>query len=232
MNITFLQKLIKKRGGKILFFAKKVQYKSFFSISSKRIRGKGNRILFNNKSMLFNVSIRIIGNNNVIQVEEGCILERVSIFIKGSNNKIIISKNVQAHHFASWWIEDDGNAIYVGENSCIGDAHLAVTEDGHLVQIGSNCIFAKGIEIRTGDSHSIIDALTERRINYAKSVIIGNHVWIGSSVSILKGAIVPHNSIVATRSVVTKVFCEENTLIAGIPAKVVKQNIGWIGDRI
>jgi acetyltransferase-like isoleucine patch superfamily enzyme len=222
---------ILKKNRLLFFLAKKIQYRSLFRISSKSIRGRGNLISVSKRSMLFDVLIRIIGNNNSIQIDEGCVLERVSIFIKG-NNKIIISKNVLAHHYASWWIEDNNNAIYVGENSGIGDAHLAVTENGTFIQIGCDCIFAKGIEIRTGDSHSIMDASSGKRTNYAANVIVGDHCWIGSQVSVLKGAVIPRDSIVATKSVVTKPFVNAGVLLGGIPAKEIKNNVTWNIERI
>jgi acetyltransferase-like isoleucine patch superfamily enzyme len=221
-----------KKNKFLFYLAKKLQYKSIFSISSKKINGKGNRISISKKSMLFNVSIRIIGDNNSVSIDDDCVLERVSVFIKGNNNKIEISRKVLAHHYASWWIEDNNNTIYVGEHSGIGDAHLAVTEDNQVIHIGSNCIFAKGIEVRTGDSHSILDAISGKRINYAQNVTIGNNVWLGSQVSVLKGAIISDNSIVATRSVVTKPFLQKGILLAGIPAKVIKENIRWDKERI
>ncbi len=48
-----------------------------------------------------------------------------------------------------------------------------------------------------------------------------------TGVSILKGATIFDNSIVAFGSIVTKSFTETNVIIAGIPAKIVKTNINW-----
>ncbi|MGS0525300.1 hypothetical protein ACU8V7_09025 [Zobellia nedashkovskayae] len=85
------------------------------------------------------------------------------------------------------------------KNSTFEDTHLAVTEPSSKVTIGVDCMFANTIDIRTGDSHSIIDIKSNKRINYAKNIIIGNHVWVGAHSSILKGATIADNSIVATR---------------------------------
>lgn len=93
-------------------------------------------------------------------------------------------------------------------------------------------MFAYDIDLRTGDSHSIIDAHTQKRINYAQNIEIGNHVWIASHVSILKGVRISDNSVVATRAVVTKSFEDENVLIGGTPAKKIKENINWDRQRI
>lgn len=53
------------------------------------------------------------------------------------------------------------------------------------------------------------------------SVQIGNNVWMGRGVMVLKDSIIGNNSIVGTGSVVTKKF-DDNQIIAGVPAKVLK----------
>ena len=55
---------------------------------------------------------------------------------------------------------------------------------------------------------------------------IGNHVWIGANVTILKGVSIGDGSIVAAGSVVTKSI-PEACLAAGVPAKVIKENVQW-----
>ncbi len=88
------------------------------------------------------------------------------------------------------------------------------------------------VDIRTGEAHSIIDLSTNKRINYAKNITIGNHVWVAAHVSILKGSQIPSNSVVATRALVTKKFEKENVLIGGSPAVIIKENINWLRERI
>lgn len=55
-----------------------------------------------------------------------------------------------------------------------------------------------------------------------KKIIIGKNCWIGAKVTFLKGVKLGDNCIVATGSVVTKSF-SKNSIIAGIPAKVLKK---------
>jgi acetyltransferase-like isoleucine patch superfamily enzyme len=93
-------------------------------------------------------------------------------------------------------------------------------------------LFAYDIDIRTGDSHSIIDTITNERVNHARDVIIGNHVWVAAHVSILKGSYISDNSVIATRALVTKRFEVPNILIGGIPARKIKSNINWDRKRI
>lgn len=61
-----------------------------------------------------------------------------------------------------------------------------------------------------------------RKITYPKPVVIGNNVWIGSSVTILPGITIGDHSIVGAGSVVTK-DVPENSVYAGVPARLIKQ---------
>lgn len=93
-------------------------------------------------------------------------------------------------------------------------------------------MFSNNISVRTTDSHSIIDS-SGNRINYALDVYIGNHVWVGLQSLILKGANISDNSIVAARSVVpSSTICEQNCILAGLPAKIIRRNINWCRKRL
>lgn len=59
-----------------------------------------------------------------------------------------------------------------------------------------------------------------------KPITIGNHVWIGMNVTILKGVTIGDGAVIAAGSVVTRDI-PANTLGAGVPCKVIKENIEW-----
>ncbi len=92
-------------------------------------------------------------------------------------------------------------------------------------------MFAYDIDVRTGDSHSIISRTNNERINYAKDVVIDDHVWIGAHCIILKGSFISEDSVVATGSVVTQRFEEKGIIIGGNPAKKIKDQISWDRER-
>lgn len=57
-------------------------------------------------------------------------------------------------------------------------------------------------------------------------VRIGAHNWIGNRVNVMKGAIIPDYTIVAAGSLCNKSYeIEEKSLIAGVPAKLIKTGI-------
>lgn len=87
-------------------------------------------------------------------------------------------------------------------------------------------MFSNNIIVRTSDSHPIYDALTGERINPAKSVIIGNHVWVSAWATIMKGVKIGDGAVVGVGSIVTHNI-DEATIVAGVPAKQKRSNIVW-----
>ncbi len=88
------------------------------------------------------------------------------------------------------------------------------------ITIGENVAIAKEVIIRDSDLHKISNSVMTAPIT------IGNHVWIGTRAMILKGVTIGDGAVVAAGAVVTK-DVPPNSVVAGIPAKVVKENITW-----
>ena len=90
------------------------------------------------------------------------------------------------------------------------------------IAIGKGCAIAQDVIIRDTDGHQV---LTSRR-RMTEEVCIGEHVWIGSRASIMKGVTVNDGAIVAAGAVVTR-DVPARCLVAGVPARVVKENVDW-----
>lgn len=191
------------------------------------IRGQGNRII--NKGVFLQVRIDIKGNNNTVEIAEGAFLTNMTIYIRGNNNLLRIGAYCKFKGGCVWF-EDYNCEVIIGDHTSIESAHLAVTEPGKRITIGEDCMLSAGIDIRTGDSHSILDAETGKRINYAQDVTIGNHVWIGLNAVILKGVSIGNNAIISTNAVVTQPI-PDHSIAAGVPAKVIKNNVTWLRER-
>ena len=200
-----------------------------------------NRFPFNNHGLVFlkkasicgllvKCNINNSGTGNSIFIESGSVLRNCTFNIFGNSNRIRIGANVIAIN-AVFYIEDNNNEIKVGDNTNIcGNTEFACME-GTKIHVGKECLFSSGIHIRTGDSHSVVD-FEGKRINPSKDINIGDHVWIGQRVTILKGVTVPEDCIIGIDSVVTKKFDEKHIAIAGNPAKTIKHSISWDNKRI
>ena len=90
------------------------------------------------------------------------------------------------------------------------------------VKIGKGTVIGWDVEILDSDQHRIVRESFEMR----KPILIGSHVWIGSRAMILKGVTIGSGSIVAYGALVNR-DVPENTLVAGVPAKVIKKDVHW-----
>lgn len=169
------------------------------------------------------------GRDNYLEIH-GRLPKEVKIHIYGNRNRLIIEENV-TFKAGTIWFENNDCEIRIGKGTTIENAQLAVAEDGSRLTIGQDCMLSSNIRIATTDSHSVIDLQSGKRINPAANIVIEDHVWIAYNVSINKGCHIGHDSVLAGNSVVTK-NVPANVIAAGIPAKIVKENITWDRKRI
>lgn len=194
-----------------------------------RVTGKNGLELKWTGTFCKHMKIKNHGKNNKVIIEKGCRFYNCSIEIYGNHNIITIANDCAGHEFEFW--ASDGSKIYVGEHTHFaGNTHLAATE-GKTITIGDRCLFASEIVFRTGDSHSILD-LNGNRLNFAKDITVGNHVWIGQYVTVLKGTQINDDTIVGTNSLLTGKTFESNCVVAGNPAKVIKNDVIWHHDLL
>lgn len=95
----------------------------------------------------------------------------------------------------------------------------------HGLSIGEDCAIAWNCNFLDEDFHQI--NYEGKRECADPKILIEDHVWIGANVSIYKGVKIARGSVVAANSVVVSQFEEENVLIAGNPACVIKRNVNW-----
>lgn len=181
-------------------------------------------------AFLNNVKFNIVGKNNHISIGRKARLKNTYINIIGNNCSLVIGSGNTFITNTTFWLQDDYCKISIGNDFTMEGGHIASTE-GESISIGNDCMFSNDIEIRNGDSHSIIKVNTDERINWAESVTIGNHVWLTAHVRVLKGSCIADNSIIANSSIVTNQLNVPNAIYGGTPAKMLKTDINWDRDR-
>lgn len=224
MNLSNLKALMKK--SPFLMDSIAYIYRVFHYNNSWKYRFGGGNTITLKGAFLKGTSFDISGRNNVVVVGRKARLFNCKIIIIGDGNRLEINGGSTIISNTSFWMQHGANEIVIGHDTTIEGAHMAAIE-GTKISVGADCMFSSDIEIRTGDSHSIIDMAEQKRINPSEDVVIGSHVWLTAHVRILKGAVVPNNCIVANSAVVAKKFDKENSMYAGIPAKHIKDNISW-----
>lgn len=110
-----------------------------------------------------------------------------------------------------------GKFISIGKNVFINHACSFLDLGG--ITIEDDVLIGPNVQLIT-ESHSIKP--TERKALILNSILIKKNAWIGAGAIILPGVTVGENSVVAAGSVVTK-HVADNTVVAGVPAKVVKK---------
>lgn len=90
------------------------------------------------------------------------------------------------------------------------------------ITIGDECVIAWHVELSDSDMHPF--AIDGCSVPYRAAIEIGDRVWIGSNVQIKKGVTVGDGAVIASGSVVTS-DVEPGTLVAGVPAEQVRDDI-------
>ena len=109
--------------------------------------------------------------------------------------------------------------VIIGDHTRIGLHNTIIGP----VTIGSHVNLAQGITI-TALNHNFSDAekrIDEQGVN-TTPVVIEDDIWIGANAVILPGVTIGQHSVVAAGAIVTK-DVPPHSLVAGVPAKVIKQ---------
>lgn len=200
-----------KRIYQMFYYSLKLRKKIPFKItgnasiklrSTAQIKSKG-RLNVGNRSNETRVSVLpvniYVGNNSALEYGHSvCIGQGVNLIVK-DNAKLLV-----------------GDGTYF-----TSDMHIEVVNE---ISIGNNCAISWGVTMIDGDHHQVISS--NHNSNYVGNIKIGNHVWIGCNCTILRNTTIGDNCIVAAGSVVKGDF-PPGSMIAGNPARVVKENVNW-----
>ena len=201
-----------------------------FFIGHSKIKNKSHNIFSPTNSNIYNDRIYFKGINNCVSIGESTDLTNSYITIKGNNNRVIIGKAAFINGI-NIIIEGNDCSVIIGDCAFVLDNTRVWVVDGSSLQIGVGCMFSDNIDIRTTDNHSIIDIEINKRINPEENIIIGDNVWIGTGVTVLKGVEIPEWCIVGAKSVITRKHKIPHAIIVGNPGKEVKNNVKWTMER-
>lgn len=126
-----------------------------------------------------------------------------------------------------------GSRVVVGSDGILtlGD-HFISTAAMNLIcwkdiTIGHDVTVSWNTLIMDTDFHEIVNMETGKAYEKTKPIRIGSNVWLCTRSVILKGSVVPNGCIVGAGALVSKQFNNENTIIAGNPAKEGKGGVTY-----
>lgn len=134
-----------------------------------------------------------------------------------NNGAVTVGDRVLLHRHVK--LSAYGGKIEIGSNTYIGDR--TEIHSGESVKIGSGVNIAWDCNVLDRDYHAF-----ESESEVTKPVEICDRVWIGARSIILKGVTIGEGSVVAAGSVVTR-SVPPKCLVAGNPARVIRENVSW-----
>ncbi len=189
----------------------------YYYFVSKRVTGK--MLLFKGSNVAIEKNAKIdicdylrIGDNAI----KGSSKETTVRLDKGA--RIEVNKNFSIYYGGDIILFE--NAILkLGSGFFNSNIKIRCT---NKIEIGHGVAISHDVTIMDSDAHKLH---LEGYVS-TKPIKIGNHVWIGTRATILKGVTIGDGAVIAAGAVVTRnvpSFC----LVAGVPAKIIKRDVSW-----
>lgn len=173
-------------------------------------------------SVIKKSGIRFMGKDNIVRLRKAD-MYNTTVYIRGKGHSLIVDENVSLYN-THIKIIGNNNTVHIGAGTSCGGGNIICGGNGISINVGMKCVFAEGIDIWSTDTHSITQG--GQLVNIPRSIHIGNHVWTGKDVAILKGVTIGDGAVIGMRSIVTHDLGEK-TLSLGSPAKTIRENIDW-----
>lgn len=201
---------------------KNMDWISFFynNFLNKRVKRKSNFLIPYNKSIFILHKKSQIKLNGHLITNANCIKKnhRSSIIRLDKNATLTVDKTFSIYYDCDI-IGFENSVIELGSGFLNSNVKIRCKD---RITIGNNVAISHDVTIMDSDSHGV----QYEGYEMTKPIVIGDNVWIGSRSIIMKGVHIGDGAIVAAGSVVRK-DVPSNSIVAGVPARIVKENIFW-----
>ena len=186
------------------------------------VKGEKGNLFRTFSSFLKKTHIRFSGSGHNIRMEASDVFNS-TVFLRGSGHRLILDKGAKLYNVQLKMIGKN-NLVHIKAGASVGGGSIICGGENISIVIGERCVLAEGVDIWSTDTHSI--TVDGELINPPRSILIGNHVWVGKDVSILKGVTIGDHAIIGMKSVVTHDIAAE-TLNVGSPTRVIRDHVEW-----
>ena len=163
------------------------------------------------------------GTGNEVIVGPGCTLRSAFLTLEG-HCRIRIGRNCQLADIEVYAAE--GSELDIGDDAAFTCRSRFLMHEPSSITIGARCLIASDTILMTSDMHAIHDMDSCERINPARAITIGDDVWLGGEVVVMKGGTIGAGSAIGFRSVVVGTI-PPGCVAVGTPARVVREGIFW-----
>lgn len=206
----------------------------------------GNEIKVNGEG--FRGKLEIIGYNNIVQIGNSFKCKKSTTLRVENGSQIIVEDYVEMDHDVEV-VSMEGSKLKIGNNCRIlkdsrlcakgaemtfgdyvtmGKRFFCINGKQASVIVGNDCMFANDVSVIASGGHDIFDLVTKENVSLytEEKITIGNHVWLCKNATVLYNSVIKDGCIVGANSLV-KLETEDNCIVAGNPAKVIKTNHTW-----
>ncbi|CAN5186969.1 sugar O-acetyltransferase [soil metagenome] len=153
-------------------------------------------------------AIRLISELNANSIDVGQVRDRLSVVI---GTEVDESTTIFAPFYTNF-----GRFIKIGKNVFVNHACTFLDMGG--ISLEDNVLIGPKVNLIT-ENHPMEPE--NRQSLVCRPILIKRNAWIGAAATILPGVTIGENAVVAAGAVVTR-DVPANTIVAGVPAKVVK----------
>ena len=178
-----------------------------------------------------NTKITFKGSGNILCCEDDTRLADCNITFCSDNAVVYLAAN--RRHWTKVKIDAWRDvSVYVGRNNYFNGVLTAIVSERKNLIIGDNGVFSFGVFMRTADPHLVYSIASGKRLNPSKSILIGDHVWLGQNALILKGTAIGSGSVLAAGAVIAGKKVPSHTVWGGNPARQIQEGIFFTGDSV
>jgi acetyltransferase-like isoleucine patch superfamily enzyme len=211
------------KSGKTYTVDPNIPSKLFYNMLINRVVMLVRGFLKTGKKVFIGCNTKILNRQNIVFGKSVTIASHCEIdgyasakIVFGDCVKIgSYSKLLSTSHFSKF-----GKGLVMGSNSAVGDFTHFGAPGG--IEIGNDVIMGSYVSFHS-ENHNFLDTtkLIREQGTSSKGIKIGNNIWVGAKVTFLDGCVVGNNSVVAAGAVVNGIY-PDNSVIGGVPAKVIK----------
>ena len=186
----------------------KISASARFEQSRITISGHGCSVSLGSARLYRGLVVHLDGNNKHVEI--------------GDTEEHIINLRILSQR-------GEGQSAVIGTGLYCNGMEVQMSEGNAVFRMGNDCMISWGVKVRTSDGHAIVDLDTGKAINTPQDVVIGDRVWLCEDIKILKGVLVPSDTVIASGSIIARSFGAEDScsVIGGCPGRVLKRGVRW-----